>query len=283
MKSIVKILLSAALTAGCLLGLTGCSGSGSGNLSPEMTLSAGDKVAEITIEGYGVIKAKLFPDIAPKGVENFTKLAEVGFYDGLKIHKVAPDMCIQGGSLYGDGTGGEALVDSSGTFPIEVSTDARNFYGALGYANEDGKNTTQFYIVNCKKQADITQYDVQTIRAKAADKAAEKEGLEESDPRIAALNAEEAYYNNFANMIDKASEETAERYATTGGYPLWDGGYTVFGQVYEGFDVLDSISAADVTGDKNGDKYKPVTDIIISSVRVVDYVPSEEEATESSR
>lgn len=279
MKGFSKIFFSAVLAASMLL--TGCSGSVPGNISPELTLSEGDKIAEIAIEDYGVIRAKLFPDIAPNGVKNFTMLAEQGFYDGLKIHRVAADMCIQGGSLLGDGTGGQALVDKSGVFPIEVSTDARNFYGALGYANENGNNTTQFYIVNCKKQSDITQYDPATIRAEAAKITAQKEGMTETDPKFANLTAVETYYTNLANMIEKATEDVTSKYATTGGYPLWDGAYTVFGQVYDGFDVLDKISSVEVTGDKNGDKCKPVTDIIISYVKVMDYTAPQPESSES--
>ncbi|MBQ4166261.1 MAG: peptidylprolyl isomerase, partial [Oscillospiraceae bacterium] len=76
----------------------------SGNIG-DIELKSGDKIAEFNIEGYGTIKAKLFPDIAPKGVDNFIKLADSGFYDGLTIHRVYAGFMFQGGSLNGDGTG----------------------------------------------------------------------------------------------------------------------------------------------------------------------------------
>ena len=54
----------------------------------------------------GAIELELFPDDAPKTVENFTKLAAEGYYDGLTFHRVIPDFMIQGGCPRGDGTGG---------------------------------------------------------------------------------------------------------------------------------------------------------------------------------
>lgn len=281
LRNVCKVILSAALAASCVLGLAGCSGTPAGNISNTVTFAEGDKIAEIVIENYGVIRAKLFPNIAPVAVDNFEKLAKQGYYNGLKIHKVAKNMCIQGGSLYGDGTGGSALVGNTGSFPIETSADARNFYGALGYANIDGMNTTQFYIVNAKTQTDIKQYDPATIREEAAKYTAETESMTESDPNYSSFNAMATYYTNLADMIEKASDEVAEKYNTIGGYPLWDGGYTVFGQVFEGLDVLDMISGAEVTTDKNGEKYMPVTDIIISSVNIIEYIPPQEQTGET--
>ncbi|HCF83225.1 MAG TPA: peptidylprolyl isomerase, partial [Ruminococcaceae bacterium] len=55
------------------------------------------------------------------------------------------------------------------------------------------------------------------------------------------------YYYNMAAMFEKSTEDVSAKYASAGGYPFWDGNYTVFGQVFEGLDVLDKISAAEVT------------------------------------
>ena len=54
----------------------------------------------------GAVELELFDADAPKTVENFTKLARDGFYDGLVFHRVIPDFMIQGGCPRGDGTGG---------------------------------------------------------------------------------------------------------------------------------------------------------------------------------
>ncbi|MCM1164582.1 MAG: peptidylprolyl isomerase [Lachnospiraceae bacterium] len=281
MKGFAKIVLSAALAASCMLGLTGCDKAPAGNISNSMTFNEGDKLAEIVIEDYGTLKIKLYPDLAPNAVDNFIQLAESGYYNGLKIHRVEKDMCVQGGSLYGDGMGGEALVSDTGSFGVETSPDLRNFYGAVGYANESGLNTTQFYIVTAQTQTDITQYDPPTIRERAAEFTAAKEGMENTDPSYEYVGAMETYYTNLADMIENATEEIIEKYNTIGGYPLWDGGYTVFGQVYDSFDVLERLAAAEVTTDKNGVKCKPVTDIVISSVTVTDFVMPEENPDEA--
>jgi cyclophilin family peptidyl-prolyl cis-trans isomerase len=53
----------------------------------------------------GAIEVELFAEDAPKTVENFSKLAGDGFYDGLVFHRVIPDFMIQGGCPRGDGTG----------------------------------------------------------------------------------------------------------------------------------------------------------------------------------
>lgn len=63
-------------------------------------------VATITVEGYGVIEAELYPEIAPNTVNNFIDLANKGFYNNLKFHRIIKDAMIQGGDPKGNGTGG---------------------------------------------------------------------------------------------------------------------------------------------------------------------------------
>ena len=90
----------------------------------------------------GTIRVELFPDDVPKTVENFTKLAGDGFYDGLVFHRVIPDFMVQAGCPRGDGTGGPGYQfdDEQSSHPV-----AR---GALAMANA-GPNTngSQFFIV----------------------------------------------------------------------------------------------------------------------------------------
>jgi peptidyl-prolyl cis-trans isomerase B (cyclophilin B) len=90
----------------------------------------------------GPIEVELFPEEAPKTVENFTRLASDGFYDGLSFHRVIPEFMIQGGCPVGDGTGGPGYTFEDE--PNEHSV-AR---GALAMANA-GPNTngSQFFIV----------------------------------------------------------------------------------------------------------------------------------------
>ncbi|HEX5782778.1 MAG TPA: peptidylprolyl isomerase [Solirubrobacteraceae bacterium] len=91
---------------------------------------------------HGDIVLELFDEDAPKTVDNFRKLAEDGFYDGLIFHRVIPDFMIQGGCPQGTGTGGPGY-----TFEDEFN-DHKVVKGALAMANA-GPNTngSQFFIV----------------------------------------------------------------------------------------------------------------------------------------
>lgn len=245
----------------------------SGNIG-ETVLQSGDKIAVFEIEGYGTIKAKLLPDVAPKGVENFIKLADSGFYDGLTIHRVIADFMLQGGSLNGDGTGGASA--DGGEFSCEINTSMRHYYGALCYANAGGSNTCQFYIVNNKEP----QTDVSNVYDQYADYYSQYAEMYTSEAKNYQDNAEYYEYltssgKAYKNMSDGAkamsetlTDEISAKYAEVGGVPFLDGGYTVFGQTVEGFDVIDAISAVETEMGSDGAESKPVTDIIISSVTI---------------
>jgi cyclophilin family peptidyl-prolyl cis-trans isomerase len=90
----------------------------------------------------GQIELELYPDAAPKTVENFEKLSREGFYEGVIFHRVIPDFMIQGGDPTGTGTGGPGYE-----FEDELN-DHRMVRGALAMANA-GPNTngSQFFIV----------------------------------------------------------------------------------------------------------------------------------------
>jgi cyclophilin family peptidyl-prolyl cis-trans isomerase len=90
----------------------------------------------------GSIELELFPDDAPKTVENFVKLARDGFYDGVTFHRVIPDFMIQGGDPTGTGSGGPGY-----TFEDEIN-EHRVVRGALAMANAGpDTNGSQFFIV----------------------------------------------------------------------------------------------------------------------------------------
>ena len=71
-------------------------------------VSENEKLVEMETS-MGTIKIKLFPEYAPKAVENFVKHSEEGYYDGLIFHRVIKDFMIQGGDPNGNGTGGESI------------------------------------------------------------------------------------------------------------------------------------------------------------------------------
>jgi cyclophilin family peptidyl-prolyl cis-trans isomerase len=93
----------------------------------------------------GPIEIELYPGEAPKTVENFTKLAGDGYYDGLIFHRVIPDFMIQGGCPEGTGTGGPGyqFEDEFNEHKIER--------GALAMANAGpDTNGSQFFVVTTK-------------------------------------------------------------------------------------------------------------------------------------
>ena len=93
----------------------------------------------------GPVELELYPDEAPKTVENFTKLAADGFYDGLKFHRVIPDFMIQGGCPEGTGSGGPGyqFEDEFNEHKVEK--------GALAMANSGpATNGSQFFIVTAE-------------------------------------------------------------------------------------------------------------------------------------
>src|SRR3989442_12457757 len=94
------------------------------------------------LTNHGSIELELFDDDAPKTVENFTKLARDGFYDGVIFHRVIQDFMIQGGDPTGTGAGGPGYQfdDEFNDHPVER--------GALAMANA-GPNTngSQCFIV----------------------------------------------------------------------------------------------------------------------------------------
>ena len=265
-KRLKCLILSAAVAVGALF--TGCSNTVKGGNIDEVTLNSGDLVATIEIENFGTIKAKLFPEAAPVGVENFQKLAESGYYNGKNIHRVMAGFMFQGGSLNGDGTGGQAMVNG-GSFGVEAADNMRHFYGALCYANAAGKNSTQFYIVNNKEQnAFDTDYQYFKSQVEKCDELIKK-------AKEAGASDYVTYYTQVKNSLketvekyDKFPDNVKELYNKNGGVPQLDGDYTVFGQVYEGFDVIDAVSAAEVEDNGAGAVTKPVEEIIIKSITV---------------
>lgn len=91
----------------------------------------------------GTIKAELYEDSAPITTKNFIKLADSGFYNGLKFHRYEPGFVIQGGDPRGDGTGGSSQI-----IPLEINKNLTHVKGALAMArtNDPNSATSQFYI-----------------------------------------------------------------------------------------------------------------------------------------
>ena len=175
----------------------------------------------------GDMKFNLLSDAAPKAVGNFVTHAKNGYYDGLIFHRVIKDFMIQGGDPTGTGCGGESIWGKP--FEDEFSIDARNYYGSLSMANS-GPNTngSQFFIVQAKET-----------------------------PAQMLEQMKDLADNGFP-------PEITEAYAKMGGTPWLDFRHTVFGQVYEGMDVVDAIAEAETVNDV------PCEDVLINSIDIIE-------------
>lgn len=191
-------------------------------------LTLKDGVKAVIKTNRGDMEFVLFPQVAPKAVENFVTHSKNGYYNGLIFHRVIQDFMIQGGDPTGTGMGGESVFGKN--FEDEFSLDARNYYGALSMANA-GPNTngSQFFIVQAK-----------------------------SVPENLLSQMEQLTENGFP-------QEVIENYKTVGGTPWLDFHHTVFGQLINGADVLDSIAAV-----KCGANDKPLDDVIINEIVVTE-------------
>jgi peptidyl-prolyl cis-trans isomerase B (cyclophilin B) len=174
---------------------------------PQLTteVAENEKLVEMKTS-MGTIKIKLFPEQAPKTVENFITHSKDGYYDGLKFHRVIKDFMIQGGDPNGNGMGGESIYGES--FEDEFSPELFNLRGALSMANAGpDTNGSQFFIV---QKSDI-------------------------DPKLEDQMKSAGFP---AEIIDA--------YMENGGTPWLDQKHTVFGQVVEGMDIVDKIANVEV-------------------------------------
>ena len=116
-------------------------------------------ISEIEMEKGGIIKLELYKDIAPITVENFVKLANEKFYDGLIFHRVIAGFMIQGGDPNGIGTGGPGYT-IKGEFAVNgVKNDISHKRGVISMARSMSYNSagSQFFICH----ADSTFLDGQ--------------------------------------------------------------------------------------------------------------------------
>ena len=107
-------------------------------------------IVTITMENGDVMKAELYPEIAPNTVNNFISLAKKGFYDGLTFHRIIDGFMIQGGDPNGDGTGG-AEDTIKGEFSSNgVKNDISHVRGTISMARSTGPDSagSQFFIMH---------------------------------------------------------------------------------------------------------------------------------------
>ncbi len=244
--------------------------------------ASGDKKgvrAEIkTTEGDIVISLS---DLTPLHRDNFIKLAESGFYDGVTFHRVIKEFMIQTGD--GSTRQDSSLISDDYTIPAEINDSLFHKRGVVAAARmgddvnpERNSSGTQFYIVQGKVYNDEDlaatvqriEYNrrqyfynkaLLDLRKAAADSAAPV-----SDDVIQQNAIIRAYEDMEAAGPFVMPDIRSNAYKTIGGTPFLDGAYTVFGEVLEGMEVVDAIAATatDATD-------KPVQDIRILKVRII--------------
>ena len=111
---------------------------------------AQNPVVTITMENGNVIKAELYPEIAPISVNNFISLINKNFYDGLIFHRVIKGFMIQGGDPVGNGTGGPGYSIKGEFSQNGVKNDLKYTEGVLSMARSMAPNSagSQFFIMH---------------------------------------------------------------------------------------------------------------------------------------
>ena len=107
-------------------------------------------IVTIEMENGGVIKAELYPEIAPNTVNNFISLVKKGFYDGVIFHRVIPGFMIQGGDPEGSGMGGPGYSIKGEFTANGFQNDLKHGRGVLSMARTMRPNSagSQFFIMH---------------------------------------------------------------------------------------------------------------------------------------
>ncbi|HHV31974.1 peptidylprolyl isomerase [Caproiciproducens sp. LBM24188] len=215
----------------------------------------GEDIAVLTTS-MGVVKLRLFPDAAPKTVENFKGLIQKGYYNGLTFHRVIKDFMIQGGDPKGDGTGGESIWGKE--FADEFNTNLVNIRGSVSMANAGADTNGSQFFINQKGTSEPINWAYYK-QAYNVFKQYPNEFLQQ-------------YGGNWPDM-SKVTDAYQTLYNEQGGNPNLDGaysiaqiGHTVFAQVIEGMDVVDKIAAVET--DQND---KPTTAVKIVKAEIQKY------------
>lgn len=190
---------------------------------------AANEAAVKLVTSKGDITIKLFPDLAPLAVENFLTHAKNGYYKGVSFHRVIKGFMIQGGDPEGTGRGGQS---------IWAGKDAKIDKGS-GFKNEPSDLLYNIRgalaMANAGPDTNGSQFFI-------------NQNQDDQSGKLHPL-----YY---PEKIMTAYKE--------GGNPSLDGGYTVFGQVIDGMDIVDNIAAVETDSQD-----KPLEAVTITAVEVI--------------
>ena len=215
-------------------------------------------IVTMEVKDYGTIKLELYPDKAPETVSNFVALANNGYYNGTKFHRVIKDFMIQGGDSKGDGTGGVTFKDL--------------------YNNEDENAKYEYSDVKATSDEDKpTASDEYTIKGEFLANGYEDNDLNLTKGTLAMARADYTQYS--PTLSEKSYNSAGSQFfiMTTDDHTSLSGYYAGFGKVIEGMDVVEKIAGVKVEAPKSDDEQsasanteasKPVKDVVIEKVTV---------------
>ena len=190
--------------------------------------AAGEPVAVFDTTA-GVFRAVLFPEQAPQAYDNFVGLVQAGYYNGLTVTRVEQDFVVEAGQG-ADGKG--TTIWNGSRYPAETTDKLHHYSGALcAAADASGECASVFYVMETLPGADSVTQELTDQMTAAGWRA-----------------------------------EVISAYQTAGGAPYLDYTDTVFGQVYEGMDVVDAIARTGVD-----ETQRPTEPITINSVTITKY------------
>ena len=215
---------------------------------------------------FGNMKIKLY-DETPEHKNNFLKLVGEGFYDGLLFHRVINKFMAQGGDPNSrEAQPGQRLGGGSPGYTIPAEFAQKYFHkrGALAAARKGGSKNpekrssgSQFYIVQglVHSEGKLDTMEMAINSRTKNELMREKFTAATEELNLFRSNNDEAGFNECVAGIRAEvdslyeaktpfsfSPEQRQAYTSIGGYPSLDGEYTVFGEVVEGFDVLEKIA-----------------------------------------
>lgn len=249
--------------------------------SRKTTAGDGDEQKVLIKTEYGNMVVKLYNE-TPLHRDNFIKLVEDGFYKDLLFHRVIKNFMIQGGDPDSKNAASNKRLGGGGPgYQIDAEIVEGKYHkkGALSAARQ-GDNTnperkssgSQFYIVQGKvyNEQQLKQFEqkkkFQVVRTEGMKLFKQNQALFQelqqagNTDSITALriHIQEQAEKNVPDSIFAMNTDQKEIYTTVGGTPHLDGAYTVFGEVVDGFAIIDSIANV-ATG--QGDR--PIEDIIM--------------------
>ena len=229
-----------------------------------------EQIKVLMLTNFGVIKIKLYNE-TPRHRDNFVKLIKAHYYDSLLFHRVIQNFMIQGGDPDSKRAAADSILGNGGpdyTIPAEFNQKLFHKKGVIAAARDGDLD-------NPLQASSGSQFNIVKLFNEIINRS-ENKSLLEIYKRVAKANIPDSV--KFVNdSIDKQlkielpaypaytfSEEQIKAYTTVGGTPHLDGSYTVFGEVYDGFEVID-----DIAKEKTGRNNRPIKDVRIISISII--------------